>query len=113
MEKISRSVRKAKQAKFGMLTVPVRTVRTDTCQSVQLTWQVRTVTWANQTVADGDTWQTWGDRHVATRGSTVQMTWANSDDTWQAPYGGHVASPGRDTCHADLALLAYDWTNMR
>jgi hypothetical protein len=32
MEKISRSVRKVKQAKFWMLTVPVRTVRTDTCQ---------------------------------------------------------------------------------
>jgi hypothetical protein len=44
MRKISRSVRKAKQANFGMLTVPVRTVRTDTCQSVQLTWHVRTVT---------------------------------------------------------------------
>jgi hypothetical protein len=35
MRKISPSVRKAKQANFGMLTVPVRTVRTDTCQSVQ------------------------------------------------------------------------------
>jgi hypothetical protein len=35
MEKISHSVRRAKQAKFWMLTVPVRTVRTDTCQSVQ------------------------------------------------------------------------------
>jgi hypothetical protein len=23
-----------------------------------------------------------------------------------------VASPGRDTCHADLALLAYDWTSV-
>jgi hypothetical protein len=27
------------------------------------------------------------------------------------PYGGHVASPGRDMCHADLALLAYDRTS--
>ena len=44
MRKISPSVRKAKQANFGVLTVPVRTVRTDTCQSVQLTWHVRTVT---------------------------------------------------------------------
>jgi hypothetical protein len=55
MEKISRSVRKVKQAKKGMLTVPVRTVRTDTWQSVQLTWHIRTVTWHNQ---DSDTWQT-------------------------------------------------------
>jgi hypothetical protein len=41
MEKISRSVRQAKQAKFLVLTVPVRTVRT-------VTWQgrtIRTVTW--------------------------------------------------------------------
>jgi hypothetical protein len=26
-------------------------------------------------------------------------------------YGGHVASPGCDTCHVDLALLAYDRTS--
>jgi hypothetical protein len=41
MEKISRSVRQGKQAKFWMLTVPVRTVRT-------VMWQGRTihmVTW--------------------------------------------------------------------
>jgi hypothetical protein len=36
MEKISRSVRQAKQAKILMLTVPVRTVRT-------VTWQGRTI----------------------------------------------------------------------
>jgi hypothetical protein len=47
MEKISHSVCQAKQAKFWMLTVPVRTVRTGhvsvrtmTCgRSVQVTWQ--------------------------------------------------------------------------
>jgi hypothetical protein len=41
MEEISRSVRQGKQAKFWMLTVPVRTVRT-------VTWQgrtIRTVMW--------------------------------------------------------------------
>jgi hypothetical protein len=27
------------------------------------------------------------------------------------PYGGHVASPGRDTCQANLAFLAYGRTN--
>jgi hypothetical protein len=53
MEKISHSVRQAKQAKFWMLTVPVRTVRTDTCQSVQLTWHVRTVTWRYQNTTRG------------------------------------------------------------
>jgi hypothetical protein len=26
-------------------------------------------------------------------------------------YGGHVASLGCDTCHADLALLVYDRTS--
>jgi hypothetical protein len=47
MEKISHSVRQAKQAKFWMLTVPVRTVRTGHVsvrtmtrgRSVQVTWQ--------------------------------------------------------------------------
>jgi hypothetical protein len=75
MEKISHSVRQAKQEKFWMLTVPIRTVRTG---------------------------------HVA----------GPYDDTWQVPYmtrgrfrTGHVAAPGSDTCQADLALLAYDWTN--
>jgi hypothetical protein len=53
MEKISHSVRQAKQAKFWMLTVPVRTVRTDTCQSVQLTWHVRTVMWRYQNMTRG------------------------------------------------------------
>jgi hypothetical protein len=28
------------------------------------------------------------------------------------PYGGHVASPGRDTCRTDLAFLACGRTNM-
>jgi hypothetical protein len=28
------------------------------------------------------------------------------------PYGGHVASPGRDMCHADLTFSAYVGTNM-
>jgi hypothetical protein len=27
------------------------------------------------------------------------------------PYGGHVASPGRDTCHADLTFSGYVGTN--
>jgi hypothetical protein len=35
MEKISHSDRQAKQENFGKLTVPVRTVRQDTCQSVR------------------------------------------------------------------------------
>jgi hypothetical protein len=53
MEKISHSVRQAKQGKFWMLTVPVRTVRTDTCQSIQLTWHVRMVMWRYQNMTRG------------------------------------------------------------
>jgi hypothetical protein len=48
MEKISRSDRKVKQAK-QMLTGQ------DTCQSVQLTWHVCTVTWRFHTVTCGST----------------------------------------------------------
>jgi hypothetical protein len=81
MRKISHSVRRAKQAKFWMLTVPVRTVRTDTCQSVQLTWR-----------------RPYGD--VA----------ASEDDTWHVRTG-HVAAPEGDTCHAFLAFSAHSWTN--
>ena len=81
MRKISHSVRRAKQAKFWMLTVPVRTVRTDTCQSVQLTWR-----------------RPYSD--VA----------ASGDDTWKVRTG-HVAAPEGDTCHAFLAFLACTWTN--
>jgi hypothetical protein len=51
-------------------------------QAVQHTWHVRT-----DDVADGD------------------------DDTWQVLYRGHVASPGRDTCQADLTFSRYDWTS--
>jgi hypothetical protein len=28
------------------------------------------------------------------------------------PYRGHMASPGRDTCQADLAFSAYSWTSI-
>jgi hypothetical protein len=78
MEKISRSVRKVKQAKKGM-----------TVQSVQSTWHVRTADVAG----------------------SVQLTWRLQKVTRGRPYGGHVASPGRDTCQVDLALLAYGWTS--
>jgi hypothetical protein len=45
MKELSRYVRQAKQAKFWMLTVPVRTVRTDTWQgrTIMMTWQVEDV----------------------------------------------------------------------
>jgi hypothetical protein len=61
-------------------------------------------------------------RPYNTRGMSVQLTWVNQiatrgrqdDDTWQhqrrhvaGPYEGHVASPGRDTCQADLAFSGY------
>jgi hypothetical protein len=42
---------------------------------------------------------------------SVQLTWANQEATHGRPYEGHVASPGCDTCHADLALLAFGQTN--
>jgi hypothetical protein len=41
-------------------------------------------------------------RHVA----------ASGDDTWQVRTG-HVAASERDTCQADLALLAGEWTNKK
>jgi hypothetical protein len=88
MEKISHSVRQAKQAKFWMLTVPVRTVRTGHVS-------VRTMT----------------------RGRSVQVMWQHQgmvagpyDDTWQVRTG-HVAASGSDTCQADLAFSARSWTN--
>jgi hypothetical protein len=37
--------------------------------------------------------------------------WRLQKATCGRPYEGHVASPGRDTCHADLAFLAYDRTS--
>jgi hypothetical protein len=42
MKELSRSVRQAKQAKFWMLTVPVRTVRTVMWQgrTIMMTWQL-------------------------------------------------------------------------
>jgi hypothetical protein len=76
MEKISHSVRQAKQAKFWMLTVPVRTVRT-----------------GHVSVRTGHSGRSVRLTHVA---GSVQ-------DTWQPP--------GSDTCQADLAFLAYSWTN--
>jgi hypothetical protein len=63
MKKISHSVRQAKQAKFWMLTVPVRTVRTRHVSvrtrhmSVHTgdTWHIHVCdTWRDHT---GDTWQ--------------------------------------------------------
>jgi hypothetical protein len=63
MEKISHSVRQAKQVKFWMLTVPVRTIRTGHVSvhtrhvSVHTgdTWHIRACnTWRDHT---GDTWQ--------------------------------------------------------
>jgi hypothetical protein len=38
-----------------------------------------------------------------TRGRTVQHTWH--------VHTGHMAAPGRDTCHAFLAIAAHGWTN--
>jgi hypothetical protein len=52
MEKISHSVRQAKQAKFWMLTVPVRTVRTGHMSFVHTMTHGRFRTWQHQ-----DTWQ--------------------------------------------------------
>jgi hypothetical protein len=80
MEKISRSVQKVKQAKNLMLTGQGRTV----------TWHVRT---ADAGQPDCDTWQ----MGMKTRGSIRERHVAG-------PYGGHVASPGRDTCQAEMAF---------
>jgi hypothetical protein len=49
-------------------------------------------------------------RPYSTCGMSVQLTWANQEVTRGGPYGGHVASPGRDTCQVNLAFSAYDWT---
>jgi hypothetical protein len=68
MRKISRSVRKVKQANL-MLTG-------------QDTWHVRTV-----------------------------LTWQDRTDDVADRTEGHVASPGRATCHTDLAFSGYSWTN--
>jgi hypothetical protein len=81
MEKISHFVHQAKQAKFWMLTVPVRTVHT-----------------GHVSIRTG---------HVVgpyrTRGTP-------EDDTWKVRTG-HVAASGSDTCQADLAFLVHSWTN--
>jgi hypothetical protein len=69
-----------------MLTVPVRTVRTGHVS-------VRTDdTCTGRGVPGDDTWQV----RTTTRGRFRT---------------GHVAAPGSDTCQADLAFLAYGWTN--
>jgi len=39
-------------------------------------------------------------------------TWQHQRATHGGPYGGHVASPGRNTCRTDFAFLACDRTNM-
>jgi hypothetical protein len=41
------------------------------------------------------------------------MMWRIQKVTRGRPYGGHVASSGRDTCQVDLAFLAYGWTSMQ
>jgi hypothetical protein len=80
-----------------LLTVPVRTVRTDTCQSVQLTWQRP---YSDVAASGDDTWQVrTGD--VAAPG----------DDTWQYDPYRTRGSTGGDTCQAFLAFSARTWTN--
>jgi hypothetical protein len=69
MEKISHSVRQAKQAKFWMLTVPVRTVRTGHVAGPY-----------------ADTWQVWCTGHVAAPGSaTCQADLAFLARSWTNP----------------------------
>jgi hypothetical protein len=99
MEKISRSVRKAKQAKFwdADCTCPYSPYRHVSVRTV-LTWQGRTT---DVDKPDCDTWQT----ERTTRGSIRERHVAG-------PYGGHVASPGRDTCQVNLAFSGYSWTNV-
>jgi hypothetical protein len=72
MRKISHSVRRAKQAKFWMLTVPVRTVRTDTCQSVQLTWQRP---YSDVAASGDDTWQSVQDTWQHRKATRVMHFW--------------------------------------
>jgi hypothetical protein len=82
MEKISRSVRQGKQAKFWMLTVPIRTVRT-------VMWQGRTV----HTVM----WQVDDMAHfhwlmlVSSVLTHVQLK-ANDMRTWPNPWAPRVPS---------------------
>jgi hypothetical protein len=71
--------------------------RTATWQAVQHTWHVRT---ADAGQPDCDTWQT----GMTTRGSIRRRHVA-------CPYEGYVASPGRDTCQADLAFSGYGLAN--
>jgi hypothetical protein len=78
MEKISRSVRQAKQAKFWMLTVPVRTVRT-------MMWQGRT----GRTVV---TWQLRIGRLLTSTVLTRVIGWSI--------IGGHVAQSKGATCRS-------------
>jgi hypothetical protein len=83
MEKISRSVRKVKQAKKGM-----------TVQSVQSTWHVRTadrsvqLTWPT---SEGDTWQTVRRTRGITRTRHVSGGFGI--------FGVRLDQYGGDTCH--------------
>jgi hypothetical protein len=74
---------------FGMLTVPVRTIRTGHMSVRTMMWQVHT---GDVVVPEDDTWQ-------------VCMTTRGRFRT------GHVAAPEGDMCQADLAFLACSWTN--
>jgi hypothetical protein len=78
MKEISRSVRQAKQAKFWMLTVPVRTVRT-------VTWQDRT----GRTVV---MWWILVGRFLASTVLTRVIGWPI--------IGGHVAQSKGATCRS-------------
>ena len=61
-------------------------------------WHVRI---ADVGQPDYDMWQT----GMTTRGSIRERHVAG-------PYRGHMASPGRDMCHTDLAHLAGELTNV-
>jgi hypothetical protein len=88
MRKISHSVRRAKQAKFWLLTVPVRTVRTDTCQSVQLTWQRP---YSDVASSEDDAWQTVRRTRGITRTRHVSYGFGT--------FGMRFDQYGGDTCH--------------
>jgi hypothetical protein len=83
MEKISRSVHQAKQAKFLMLTVPVRTVRYGIVRTV-MTWQDRT----GRTVM---MWQLFIGWLLANRVVTRVRLVANNMRTRGPIHGRHVS----------------------
>jgi hypothetical protein len=85
MEKISRSVRKVKQAKKGD-DCTVRTVHV--AGSVQLTWQGRT---ADVAASEGDMWQTVRRTRGITRTRHVSYGFGIS--------GVQLDQYGGDTCH--------------